>query len=118
VRFAGRSPCFPLLILLAQLLEARGSQRRIANLRAALGVSERTVNRWLGFWDGVHARSRWWRERASHFSLSGRAIDALWNALSGREGARDATQNMLLMCAALWNEMPLYGGADPPAEVA
>ena len=118
VRFAGRSPHFPLLILLAQLLSARGSQRRIADLRAALGVSERTVHRWLEFWDRVHARSRWWRERASLFSLSGLTLDALWNELAGRESASVAAQNFLMMCLALWNEVPLCGGAGPPAEVA
>jgi hypothetical protein len=90
----------------------------MADLRAELDVSERTVHRWLGFWDRVQARSRWWRERASLFFLSGRPLDALWNQLAGRESARNATQNMLIMCVALWNEMPLCGGAGPPAEVA
>jgi hypothetical protein len=106
------------LVILARLLAARGSQRRAAELRVALEVSERTVRRWLGFWDRVQARSRWWRERASLFSLSGSALDSLWSDLAGRKDAQTATHDMLEMCATLWNEMPLSGGAGPPAEVA
>lgn len=114
VRFAGRSPLAPVLVLLAHLLRARGSKRRVSQIRAALSVSERTVRRWLSFWDKAHATSRWWREVASLHALSGKTIASL----NGDVFQVDWLKNAVVLCISLWGEVPFGVGPEPPAEDA
>jgi len=118
VRFAGRSPHAPMLVLLALLLRARGALRRVSDVCSALLVSERTVKRWLRFWERSHASSRWWRELASLHSLSGRTVTDLWKRFAGASDERDVAQRIVRLCSPLWSESTLCDGTGPPAEDA
>lgn len=114
VRFAGRSPHAPILVLLAHLMRARGSLRRISEICSALRVSERTLRRWLRFWDRAHANSRWWRELASLHALSGQTI----SSIPGDVFQIQWLQKTVFLCTPLWNELLFGVGPGPPAEEA
>ena len=119
IRFAGRSPFSGTIVLLAKLLKSGGSQRSRISLSKELLVSERTIRRWLKFWQRVHERSVWWRKLASIWSLSGKTICDLWDLLHKSQKIKEnPIEYLLLQSSELWSEIKLSVGRDPPAENA
>jgi len=100
VRFLGRRVYAGAVVVLASAMEHGLTAARYRELRAVLGVSRRTVERWRRWWRETFAVSRFWEiERADfmppprHESLPG----GLLNSFLG-----DATQRLvyLLYCIA------------------
>ena len=111
VRFAGRSPCSSALVLLAQLLRSGGSQRSVIALCKMLKVSERTVRRWLRFWQVVCSRSRWWRELSSLRSLMGKSLEDLWTLfLEQAKNKESAFEQLISKSENLWDEIQFFVG--------
>jgi hypothetical protein len=69
LRFLGRRVYLAAVVVLASAMRHGLSARRVAELRALIGVSRRTLERWR----------RWWLEWF--------AVTPLWNALRGRLAA-------------------------------
>jgi hypothetical protein len=98
-------------------VQSGGSERGVAAL-CLLQVSERTVRRWLGFWQRAH-RTPWWREIAGRFSLSGKNLHDLWNQHFSHLCEHEARERLSSLLAPLWSHFITDGvGADPPAEDA
>lgn len=118
VRFLGRSPFSAALVLLVGVLATSGAMRKIAQLAKLLGVSHRTIHRWLGLWKSLtRPASAWWKLVSSQYSLSGQPIAALWKVLADLYG-QDALVQAMHFCARIPNASIVFGGAGPPAKDA
>jgi len=103
VRFPKGSPNLTCTILLAKLLCAGPSKKRIAEITEILAVDERTVRRWHRQWKRAETISPWWQELAGRYLLAGLGIEGLWKLilkrfpLSSRNSLR-----LILLCKGLW----------------
>lgn len=119
VRFAGRSPFNGGLVLLARLLVSGGSKRSILLLSKELKVSERTLRRWLRFWNYVHKNSVWWRKIGAIWSLSGKTLENLWDLiLKVKNNIKNSLEYLLATSAELWLEIKFFDGDLFPAKDA
>ncbi len=77
LRFSGQKQHAKGVILLAHVLDKGVTKRKITKLRELLGVSERTIRRWLRAWQAKIAGSTWWRELKARDLTVGSPVDAL-----------------------------------------
>ena len=115
VRFAGRSPNLPFQFAMVRVLRSGGAQRGVTALAALARVSERTVRRWLNFWKRAHARSRWWKDVAGKFSLSGLGLEDLVARHLPDLGEELVKVKLSRLLVPLWSEKftDLVGAASP-----
>jgi len=118
LRYAGRSPHSVAVLLLCRFLKSGGSQKSTAALCTLLGISPRTVGRWLRLWRAARSRSVWWRKIASRFGLHGKTLVDLHNALVGLHSLKTANELLLSECAQLWSEIRITDGEVAPAKHA
>jgi hypothetical protein len=118
LRYAGRSPHSVAVLLLCRFLKSGGSQKSTSALCKLLGISPRTVSRWLRLWRAAHSRSVWWRKIASRFGLHGKTFVDLHNTLVGLHSPKTATELLLSECAQLWSEIRITDGEVAPAKHA
>jgi Homeodomain-like domain len=117
IRFAGRSPRSPVFLLLATLLKSGGSERKVRAISKELGVSERTIRRWLRMWTKVENQSIWWRKIAAQYFLHGRSVKTLWSVLCGLHlDAQAAMEFLVKESAQLWQEVKITVGNESCAE--
>lgn len=67
VRFLGRRVYVGVVVLLATVGAHGLSRRRVATLRAQLGVSERTLRRWRRWWREAFPQTSFWRTARAGF---------------------------------------------------
>jgi len=103
---------------MVRVLRSSGAQRGITALAALARVSERTVRRWLDFWRRVHARSRWWKDVAGKFSLSGLGLEDLVARHLPDLGEELAKVRLSRLLSSLWSEKftDFVGKASPAAD--
>ena len=107
IRYAGRSPHSAGVLLLCNLLHTGGAQRAIVALCKELMVSERTVRRWLRFWKTTCLRTKWWRELAGRFSLSGSSIINVFENLMIKNPIQLSCEIIAKETMKLWPEIRL-----------
>ena len=67
VRFLGRKVYLGVVVSLLTALRCGATAVRVARLREAVGVDERTLRRWRQWWQVRCARSRFWRAARGRF---------------------------------------------------
>jgi len=67
VRFLGRKVYLSVVVTLLTTLRCGATPVRVARLRAAVGVDERTLRRWRRWWQVRFAQSRFWRAARGRF---------------------------------------------------
>jgi hypothetical protein len=70
VRYLGRFVYLGAVVVLACVLSHGLSKARIAQLRALLGISVQTLERWRQWWRDTFPRSTFWREARARFMPS------------------------------------------------
>ena len=68
LRFLGRRVYFGVAIIVLTAMTHGASPRRVAALRAELGVDRRTLARWQRWWRDDFPASRFWREHRARLS--------------------------------------------------
>lgn len=68
LRFLGRRVYFGVAIIVLAAMTHGASPRRVAALRAELGVDRRTLARWQRWWRDDFPASRFWREHRARLS--------------------------------------------------
>jgi hypothetical protein len=82
LRFAGSSPNMLALVALVDLLNAPGSELKLQKASGLLGLSLRTLKRWLKFWRRSKSCS-WWRRLVVKFPVLRFPHDLLPESLGG-----------------------------------
>jgi len=67
VRFLGRRVYLGVVVVLATALAHGVTARRLRELRGALGVDRRTLERWRRWWREVFPATRFWKEARARF---------------------------------------------------
>ena len=68
VRFLGRKVYLGAVVVLISAMLNGPTPRRVAALRALLGISERTLRRWSVWWRTAFAESAFWKAAAGRFA--------------------------------------------------
>ena len=118
IRYAGLSPHSAGVLLLCNLLRTGGAQRSIVTLCKELKVSERTVRRWLRFWKVACLQTKWWRELAGRFCLSGSCIINVIENLVKKHTVQLSCEIISKETMNLWAEIRLNVGDQVSAEDA
>lgn len=108
LRFLGRKVFFGVLVLLLPVLRDGPTPERLARLRAAYGVSVRTVRRWCRFWRETFVGSRAWQAARGRFAAPARAGSMPGALLGAFCEISDVTRRVV---AVLRLVSPIDGGA-------
>lgn len=68
LRFLGRRVYFGVVVVLVTAMAHGATPRRVAELRAQLGIDRRTLTRWRRWWREHFPASAFWREHRARFS--------------------------------------------------
>ncbi len=110
LRFLGRKVYLGAVVVLVSAMREGATPARMRTLRALLGVSRRTVERWREWWKTTFAETRCWREAAQGFVPSvetGRLPASLLERFLGNDEAR-----LILLLRLLG---PITGGSPAHA---
>ncbi len=103
LRFLGRRVYFGVVVVLVTAMAHGVTPRRVAELRAQLGIDRRTLARWRQWWQQHFPTSPFWREHRARFSPPVSA-DGLPSTLLDRfslEGTSDGVVALLRFLAPL-----------------
>lgn len=108
VRFLGRRVYLAVVVTLASARAQGLSGRRLARLRAELGLCRRTLERWLRWWRETVPATSWWRELtgrlASPVDVHGLPATLL---LRYGGGERERVEKLLVELSALCARAPI-----------
>ncbi len=68
LRFLGRKVYLGAVVVLISAMQNGPTPKRVAALRALLGISERTLRRWRVWWRTTFAKSPFWKATAGRFA--------------------------------------------------
>ena len=94
VVYLGRRVYVAVVLVLASIVASGLTPRRLARVRAHLGVSAQTVRRWRQWWQTSFVQSRFWSERRGLFLPTVDVLD-LPNELVGRFVRRPEISRLL-----------------------
>ncbi len=83
LRFLGRKVYLGAVVVLISAMMHGASAKRLKRLRATIGASRYTIERWRAWWRTTFAESAWWKGMRGRFSPPV-ATSALPNALLAR----------------------------------
>lgn len=109
VRFLGRRVYFSVVVTLASARTQGLSGRRLARLRAELGLCRRTLERWLRWWREAVPRTNWWQVLRGRLA-SPVEVACLPASLLERFGGseRERIERLLLELTSLSTALPIY----------
>lgn len=87
VRFLGRRVYLGVVVLLVAAMTQGAQPSRIAEIRAAIGVGRRTLDRWMAWWRSTFPPTPFWRARTGHFREPVDASSLPASLLQGFAGA-------------------------------
>ena len=106
MRFLGGKVYLGALVVLISAMRCGATPARIAQLHELIGVSRRTVQRWLQWWSQIFTHSRFWRAAAGAFMPPVETAQLPASLLSRFAG--DADRQLILLLRLL---APITGGA-------
>jgi hypothetical protein len=107
VRFLGRRVYLGALVVLVSAMTGGVTERRAAEMRALLGVSVRTLQRWRAWWLGTFARTAFWTGARARLVP---AVDEARLPASLLERFGEAAGDGLLACVRFLAPLTTRGG--------